>query len=130
MKIGTGEFLLILIVSLIALGPEKMPVYAKKLGKALRTLKEYAGTLSEAIDKDIMEPLKEVKEPLKMATEPLTNISKGFNKPIDDIKKSIEDIDRPKPINNIKTEENSSEIDTTVSISEELNEDASKKKNN
>lgn len=118
MKIGTGELILILVVSLIALGPEKMPLYAQKLGKALKSLKIYTQEISEAIDKDIMKPLEEVKEPL-------SNISKDINKPIEDIKKSIKDIDKPKPIENIRTEENSAEVDTTVSISIELNEEAS-----
>ena len=33
--IGLGEFILVLIVALIALGPEKLPGMAKALGKAL-----------------------------------------------------------------------------------------------
>ena len=43
MKLGTGELLLILVVALIALGPEKMPLYEQKLGKALKSYKKYTG---------------------------------------------------------------------------------------
>lgn len=96
MKIGTGELLLILVVALLVLGPEKMPGYAKKIGKALNSLKGYVGEMSEAIKEDIVEPLEEVQKPLKKATEPLENISKNINKPMEEIKKSINDIGKTK----------------------------------
>ena len=125
MKIGTGEFLLSLVVALIVLGPQKMPVYAKKLGTTFRSLKEYAGTLSEAINKDIVEPLDEIKEPLKKAAEPLTNLSVDINRQTEDIKKSMGNIGKQKSTNNEKTEEDSLEIEDTSSISEGLNKEVS-----
>jgi len=114
MKIGTGEFLLILVVALIVLGPEQMPVYAKKMGKALKSLEGYTRKLSEEINKEIVEPLEEVKKPLKMVTEPLTNLSKDINRPMEEIKKSIEDMDKPKAKIIVEAEENSSNKEITV----------------
>lgn len=124
MKIGTGEFLLIMVVALVMLGPEKMPLYAKKIGKALRGLKEYAGSLSEAIDNEILKPLEDVKKPIKKAAEPLVNIKDEITKPIDEVKKSVKDFDKPIN-NNFRTEKTPSEIETKVSVSEDVTETVS-----
>ncbi|MFZ7121107.1 MAG: twin-arginine translocase TatA/TatE family subunit [Eubacteriaceae bacterium] len=96
MRVGTSELLLILVVALLVLGPEKMPIYAKKVGKALNTLKSYTGKLSEDINDNIVEPLQEVQKPLKNVTDPLTNITKDISKPMEDIKSSINDIGKVK----------------------------------
>jgi Tat protein translocase TatB subunit len=92
MGIGISELLLILVVALLVLGPEKMPVYAKKAGKALNDLKSYAGKLTEDINENIMEPIAEVQKPLKSMAEPLTNIAKDISKPMEDIRSSLLDI--------------------------------------
>lgn len=71
MKIGTTEFIVILIVALLALGPEKMPLYAKKLGKAISMIKEYSGKITEEIKENITDPLAD-------AVEPVTSLKKEF----------------------------------------------------
>ena len=39
MKIGWMELLVIVIVALVVVGPDKLPDYAKKFGKALKEFK-------------------------------------------------------------------------------------------
>ncbi|NTW71482.1 MAG: twin-arginine translocase subunit TatB [Eubacteriaceae bacterium] len=114
MRIGTSELLLILVVALFVLGPEKLPVYAKKLGKALTTLKSYTGKLTEEINESIIEPLEEVKKPLKDMAEPLTNISKEVSQPMEDLKNSIRGIGKPQ--NKAATEEISSSETEAVNL--------------
>lgn len=89
MRVSTSELLVIFVVALLVLGPEKMPKYAKKAGKLLSSVKVYADKLTEDINESIVEPLGEVQKPLKDAIEPLTNITK-------DIEKSVSDIGKPK----------------------------------
>ena len=96
MKIGTMELVVIFIVALLVLGPEKVPKYAKKAGKMMSSVKNYADKLSEEINESVVEPMEEIQKPLKKAVEPLNNISKDINKPIKDIKKSVSDIGKPK----------------------------------
>ncbi|MBP1920588.1 Sec-independent protein translocase subunit TatA/TatB [Youngiibacter multivorans] len=72
MKIGTTEFIVILIVALLALGPEKMPMYAKKLGKAISMIKELSGKITEEIKENVTDPLAE-------AVEPLTSLKKDIS---------------------------------------------------
>lgn len=96
MRVGTSELVVIFIVALLVLGPEKVPRYAKKAGKFLGSIKVYADKLSEDINESVIEPLEEVQKPLKEAVEPLSSISNDIGKPIRDIKKSVDDIGKPK----------------------------------
>lgn len=96
MRVGTSELVVIFIVALLVLGPEKVPKYAKQAGKFLGSIKVYADKLSEEINESVVEPLDEIQEPLKDAIEPLANISNDINKPIKEIKQSVNDIGKPK----------------------------------
>lgn len=50
--IGLGEVLLILVVVLLVVGPQKLPDMAKTLGKGLRTVRKAGRELREAVDLD------------------------------------------------------------------------------
>ena len=41
MKIGFWELVVVVIVAFVFIGPDQLPVYAKKIGKMLRELKKY-----------------------------------------------------------------------------------------
>ena len=47
MKIGFTELILVAIVAFVVIGPDKLPEYARKLGKMLRELKKYTGAASD-----------------------------------------------------------------------------------
>ena len=49
MKIGFTELILVAIVAFVVIGPDKLPEYARKLGKMLRELKKYTGAASDCI---------------------------------------------------------------------------------
>ena len=55
MKIGFWELIVIVIVAFVFIGPDQLPVYAKKIGKMLRELKKYTGAASEEIQKNVVE---------------------------------------------------------------------------
>ncbi len=58
--IGVFEIILILVLSFVIFGPDKMPEIARGLGKAIRTFRKY----STALTKDFTEEInKEVKAP-------------------------------------------------------------------
>lgn len=96
MRIGTGELLIIFIVALLVLGPEKIPKYAKRAGQFLGSIKVYADKLTDDINEDVVEPLEEIQKTLKDAVEPLSNISDDIKRPIKDIEKSVNNIGNPK----------------------------------
>ena len=56
MKIGMWELILVVVVAFIFIGPDQLPVYARKFGKMLRDLRKYTGAASEEIQKNVVEP--------------------------------------------------------------------------
>ena len=59
-SMGWGEIILIIVLAILVLGPEKTPVYAKKLGEALGMFKQYSGKLATEIKENVAEPMQEV----------------------------------------------------------------------
>ena len=78
-----------MIVAFVFIGPDQLPVYAKKIGKILRELKKYPGAASEEIQKNVVEPLSEIQAPLKEAVAPLTDIKKDIDNSVKDVTKSL-----------------------------------------
>ena len=89
MKIGFWELVVVVIVAFVFIGPDQLPVYAKKIGKMLRELKKYTGAASEEIQKNVVEPLNEIQAPLKEAVAPLTDIKKDIDNSVKDVTKSF-----------------------------------------
>ena len=49
MRIGMSELVVILVVALFVLGPDKLPVYAKKMGEALAQFRKYSDEATKEI---------------------------------------------------------------------------------
>ena len=64
--IGTNELLVILLLAAIVLGPERLARSAREIGKLVRNLKAYFGSLSDELksELDVLDDLKKVKEDL------------------------------------------------------------------
>jgi Tat protein translocase TatB subunit len=54
--ISIWELLLILVVVLIVLGPNRLPGVARNLGKAIRAIKRASSSFTEAITKEVESP--------------------------------------------------------------------------
>lgn len=95
MKIGIQELLVVFIVALVVVGPDKLPYYAKKLGEAFGQFRKYTDEATKDIRESIVEPLNEAQRPLREAMEPVTELQKDIESNVKDIKKSIADIGKP-----------------------------------
>lgn len=80
MRLGLSEVVLILIVILAIIKPDKLKEYATSLGEALKTVRnEKEKVETELIDplkkdiQDITEPVNEVVQPIKEATDLIKN---------------------------------------------------------
>ena len=63
---GFWEIALILIISLIVLGPERLPVFATQLGSILKKIKDFANGVKNNIEKESrMKDLKSIIEKQK-----------------------------------------------------------------
>ena len=72
MKIGFWELVVIVIVAFVFIGPDQLPVYAKKIGKMLRELKKYTGAASEEIQKNVVD----IDSSMRDVTKSFTGIGK------------------------------------------------------
>lgn len=90
MKIGFQELVVVFIVALIVLGPDKLPHYAKKLGQAVAQFRKYTAEATKDIRENIVEPLEEAQRPLKEAMEPITDLKKEMQG--NNLKKSFTNI--------------------------------------
>ena len=74
MRIGFTEILLIIIVAMALIRPDKLKEYSKTLGKAFKTFKDE----KDKVEAEIIEPLKDdidiVKEPIDEVMEPVNDI--------------------------------------------------------
>lgn len=61
-KIGTVELLVILVVALFVIGPEKLPGVAKSIGKMLGTARHYLKDITSGVEAEIKAVEKDLKE--------------------------------------------------------------------
>lgn len=69
MKIGGAELIVVLIVALIVVGPDKLPYYAKNAGKALQSFRKALNETTEEVRGALDETMDEVKDPVKVKDE-------------------------------------------------------------
>lgn len=89
MKIGIAEMIVIFVVALFVIGPDKLPAYAKKLGEALAQFRKYSEEATRDIKESIVEPLEEAQRPLKEAVEPLNELNKEIHGNVKEVQNSF-----------------------------------------
>lgn len=64
--IGTNELVVILVLAAIVLGPERIVRSAREVGKLVRNVKGYFGSLSEELktELDVLDEIKKVSQDL------------------------------------------------------------------
>ena len=97
MKIGAMELVVIFIVALLVIGPDKLPQYARKFGSALREFRKASSDVTREIRQSVIDPLEEAQKPLREAMEPLDDISKGLKGDLNAVEKDLKNIGKAKP---------------------------------
>ena len=97
MKIGVWELLVVFVVALVVIGPDKLPEYAKKLGEALRQFRKYSSEAAKEIRESVVEPLQEAQKPIREAMEPINDLEKSVRGEMNGLKKSINEIGKVTP---------------------------------
>ena len=97
MKIGPLELVVIFIVALLAIGPDKLPAYAQKLGLALREFRKVSADVTKDVRESVIEPLEEAQKPLREAIEPLEELNREVRKDIKDMEQDFKNIGKAKP---------------------------------
>ena len=97
MKIGALELLVVFVVALLVIGPDKLPLYAKKFGAAMREFRKASQDVTQEIRESVIDPLEEAKKPLKEAMEPIEDLQNGLKADLKSVEKEIKDIGKSAP---------------------------------
>ena len=96
MKIGFTEIVLIFIVALVVIGPDKLPYYAKKLGAGLREFRKATDDMTKDIRESVVEPLEEAQKPIREAMEPFEQFNRDVRNNFKETSDSLNNIGKAK----------------------------------
>ncbi|WP_291079461.1 Sec-independent protein translocase protein TatB [Dietzia sp. UBA5065] len=68
-NVGWSELLVLGVIALVVLGPERLPEAARWLASAIRKVKEFAGSAQQQLRDDYGTEFEEFREPLKQLNE-------------------------------------------------------------
>lgn len=97
MKIGAMELVVIFIVALLVIGPDKLPQYARKFGAALKEFRKASSGVTKEIRESVIDPLEEAQKPLREAMEPLEDITRDLKSELNGVEKDLRNIGKTKP---------------------------------
>ena len=109
MKIGFLELVVVFIVALLVIGPDKLPSFAQKLGKALQEFRKASADVTKDVRENVIEPLEEAQRPIREALEPLEELNREVRKDLKDVENGIKNIGKPAPKKPEKAEESEPE---------------------
>ncbi len=97
-NIGLPELILIIIIAIVVVGPDRIPEVAKMLGKTIGTIKnaldDVKGSIEKEVYSEIEKPLKdidaEIKVEVERAYQEAQKIKEEVEKPIETTKSSEE----------------------------------------
>ncbi|MCD7750445.1 MAG: hypothetical protein LUI10_01665 [Lachnospiraceae bacterium] len=112
MKIGGLELIVVLVILILVVGPERTIIYARKAGKWLRVLRVYLGSMTGELRETVVEPLQELQEPLREITQPFNELSKEVTGTVNEISKPFEDT-----VNDVKRSTNELKTSTERALS-------------
>ena len=107
--IGGGEFVFIIFIVLMLFGSDKIPEFARSLGKGMAQLKNATNEIKTEISRSakdsgmdldtltggVSEEIKKAKEEINKSINPLENIASDIQNPIQKAKEDIENITGP-----------------------------------
>ncbi len=108
--IGPGELLLILLIALIALGPERLPEVADQLGRGLAWLRQMSDEISRSVSAELALPERQAWKPPSgpgPAGEPEPNADDASDQAAEP-EESAEGAERPKAEDAAEAEEKTS----------------------
>jgi sec-independent protein translocase protein TatB len=97
--IGFSELLVIGVVALIVIGPEKLPRMARTVGVLAGRLQRYVADVKADINREIeLEELRKMRDSMQQAaTEMQSSVQTELNKTEADLNKTVEEVVQTKP---------------------------------
>ncbi len=97
MKIGALELLVIFVVILLVIGPDKLPSYARKFGNAMREFRKASADVTQEIRESVIDPLEEAQAPLREAMEPLDELGRDLKADIKGVENDLNNLGKKSP---------------------------------
>ncbi|MEM0672316.1 Sec-independent protein translocase protein TatB [Dickeya oryzae] len=96
--IGFSELLLVMVIGLVVLGPERLPIAVKTVAGWIRALRSLASTVQNELAQEMK--LQELQESLKKVEQAsqLQNLSPELKASMDELKEAAEAMKRPQSI--------------------------------
>lgn len=88
--VGFAELLLLSLIALLVLGPERLPRVAKTLGGLSRKARSSWLSLKRSIDEEIR--AQELKEPVDKMRKDFQSTVKDFKSSVEDVKESVGEV--------------------------------------
>lgn len=99
--IGFWELVLISVVALVVLGPERLPVAIRSVTKFVRTAKSMANSVKDELSQELK--IQELQDNLRKAEQMgMKDLSPELQSSIEELKKAAQDVQRPYAKNSIK----------------------------
>jgi len=95
--IGFSELLVIGVVALIVIGPEKLPRVARTVGHLLGRMQRYVADVKADINREIeLEELRKMRDSMqKAATDMQSSVDQELNKTADELNQAVEAEKKP-----------------------------------
>jgi sec-independent protein translocase protein TatB len=124
MKIGLWELIVVFVVALLVIGPDKLPRYAQMLGKALREFRNATQDMTKELQENVVEPLEKAQEPLREAMEPLEEMDREIRSSVSDVDRSFKDLGKmkKKPADEKPGDQKAAEKESAPVLSEDIHE--------
>lgn len=89
MRIGLVELIVIIIVAIALIKPEKLRGLASNIGKAMKIIKEENEKLNSEIVNPVKETVEPITKPLQDTVKPVTDLTKEVEKTVNEVKSNI-----------------------------------------
>jgi len=98
--IGFSELLVIGIIALVVIGPEKLPRVARTIGHLAGRLQRYVADVKADINREIeLEELRKMRDSVQQAASELeSSVQSELNKTQTDLNNAVEDVVKDKPV--------------------------------
>lgn len=101
--IGFMELLLIGVLGLVVLGPERLPVAVRSISGWIRAIKRMANSVKEELEQELK--IEQLHADLKKAeSKGLSNLSPELQQSIDQLKEAAQSVNRPYQVENSQTD--------------------------
>ena len=91
------ELVVIFVVALLVIGPDKLPQYARRFGSALREFRKASQDVTQELRQSVIDPLEEAQKPLREAMEPLEDLNRSVKSDLRTVEKDLNNLGKAAP---------------------------------